>query len=142
MQNAEQEFTPEELVPLALIALEADEPIEQVVDLLGADVVLDAVGMRAVSAEAARRFFAQRAEQAHRMAEQSRRLLEARTPIAAPAGIRRPENADPTMTAYEVMLAADADRPDPNRRVTPTEEFLAQRLGPPRDVVAEGEHEQ
>jgi hypothetical protein len=51
MQNAEQEFTPEELVPLALIALEADDPIEQVVDLLGADVVLDAVGMRAVSAE-------------------------------------------------------------------------------------------
>jgi hypothetical protein len=36
MQNAEQEFTsePAGLVPLALIALEADEPIELIADSL------------------------------------------------------------------------------------------------------------
>ena len=30
--------------------------------------------------------------------------------------------------------AADADKPNPNKRISPTEEFLLQRLGPPRKV--------
>ena len=36
------------LIPLALIAIEVDESIDQVADLLGDDVVLDDIGMRAV----------------------------------------------------------------------------------------------
>jgi hypothetical protein len=45
------------------------------------------------------------------------------------------------MSALEVMLAADADRPDPDKRISPTEEFLTQRLGPPRTVAMNDERE-
>lgn len=43
------------------------------------------------------------------------------------------------MSAFEVMRAADADaeRADSNRRVSPQEEFLSQRLGPPGKVWVE-----
>lgn len=38
------------------------------------------------------------------------------------------------MTAFEVMLAADADKPDPSKRTSPMEELLLSQLGPPRKV--------
>ena len=43
------------------------------------------------------------------------------------------------MTAFEVMLAADADKPDPDKRVSPMEEFLLGQLGKPQKV--EGKRE-
>ena len=63
-----------ELVPLALIALEVDEPIELVADRLGEAVQLNDVGMRAAPAEVARQFLVERVEQTARMQEQFRRL--------------------------------------------------------------------
>jgi hypothetical protein len=58
-----------------------------------------------------------------------------------PRGIPRPAGADEAMTALEVMrgVDADAERDDPGRRLSPHEEFLQQRLGPPRKVEVEEE---
>jgi hypothetical protein len=138
MQNAEQEFAHEELVPLVLIAAELDEPIELVAERLGEAVQLDDVGMRVVPAAVTRAFLAERAAQEARIRE---RASHTPSPVSVPAGISRPANADPSMSAFEVMLAADAERKqaDPNRRISPTEEILSQRLGPPRKVVVDEE---
>lgn len=101
-----------ELVPLALIALEVDEPTELVADRLGEAVQLDDVGMRAVPAEVARRFLTERAEQTARMEEQSRRLQELEAP-PVPAGIPAIEGATPMAS----VMAADPGY------VRPSEEF-------------------
>ena len=115
MQNAEQELTPEELVPLVLIAAEVDEPIELVADRLGEAVQLDDVGMRCVSAATARQFLAARAEQDARMREQSRLIQERASRDALPVGGGVPalENASP----FESLMNGDRSY------VSPAEEF-------------------
>ena len=64
---ARQWLDENQLVPLALIALEVGEPMELVAHRFGDAVVLDDIGMRAVPAAVAREFFAARAEQTGRM---------------------------------------------------------------------------
>lgn len=113
----EQEFTPEPagLVPLVLIAVEVDEPVEHVVDRFSDEIVLDDVGMRAIPAAAARQFLTERAEQTARMEEQSRRIQEemALMPRPAPGGIPAREG----LNAHESLIAADSSY------VSPAEEF-------------------
>jgi hypothetical protein len=103
-----------ELVPLALIALEVDEPIELVADRLGEAVQLDDVGMRAVPAEVVRQFLTERAEQTARMEEQSRRLKEAHKPSPVGRGVPAlPDDASP----FESLMNGDRSY------VSPAEEF-------------------
>jgi hypothetical protein len=103
-----------ELLPLALIALEVDEPIELVADRLGEAVQLDDVGMRAVPAEVARQFLSERAEQTARMEEQSRRLQEAHKPSPVGAGV--PALSDDA-SPFESLMNGDPGW------VSPAEEF-------------------
>jgi hypothetical protein len=126
-----------DLVPVALLSIEVGEPIEEVLHRLGEAVQLDDVGMRAVPADVARQFFAELADQAARQQEQSRRLQKmAADTSPVIRGIPRPATADSQMSAFEVMrgVDADAERTDPSRRLSPTEEFLGEVLGPPRKV--------
>src|SRR5215207_9064011 len=116
MQNAEQEFTPEELVSLVLIAAEVNEPIELVADRFGEAVQLDDIGMRAVPAEVVRQFLTERAEQTARMEEQSRRLQEAHEP--SPVGRGVPALSDDA-SPFESLMAADPSY------ASPQEEFGA-----------------
>ena len=55
---------PIELVPVALIAVEVGERPDVIAHRFGDVLVLDDIGMRAVPVDAARRFFAERADQA------------------------------------------------------------------------------
>src|SRR5215207_1149778 len=114
MQNAEQEFTPEELVSLVLIAAEVNEPIELVADRFGEAVQLDDIGMRAVPAEVVRQFLTERAEQTARMEEQSRRLQEAHKPSPVGAGV--PALSDDA-SPFESLMNGDP------AYVSPAEEF-------------------
>lgn len=93
----EQEFTPEPagLVPLVLIAVEVDEPVEHVVDRFSDEIVLDDVGMRAIPAAAARQFLTERAEQTARMEEQSRRIQEEMALMPRPRPRRHPRSGRP-----------------------------------------------
>jgi hypothetical protein len=100
VHEAEAEFS---LVPLVLIALEVDEPVELVADRLGDAVQLDDIGMRAVPASEARAFLAGRAEQAARMEDQARRLQEAHVAVAVGAGVPALEHG----SAMESIMAHD-----------------------------------
>jgi hypothetical protein len=102
-----------ELVPLVLIALEVDEPVDLIADRLADHVRPDDVGMRAVPAAAAREFLAGRAEQAARMEDQFRRLQEAHEPSPVARGVPAQEGSTP----LESLMANDADF------VTPRDEF-------------------
>lgn len=115
-----------ESVPLALIALEVGEPVEEVADRLGDVVQLDDVGMRTVPAAAAREFFAARAEQTARMEDQSRRLLEALDAPPVPAGIPAQEGATP----FESLMAGDRSYVSPAEEFgqRPKPNFLAEEL--------------
>ena len=98
-----------ELVPLVLIALEVDEPVEMVADRLGDAVQLDDVGMRTVPA-AAREFLAGRLEQAARIEDQARRLQEMAEPAIVAVGVPALEDGTP----FESLVAA-ADYVTPQR---------------------------
>jgi hypothetical protein len=103
---------PIELMPVALIAVEVGETPDAVAHRFREVLVLDDIGMRAVAVDVARRFFAERAEQAaeirRRQAESMRRLKEqeAKRPkvraIPAPAGA-------PIGSALAVLRSADGD---------------------------------
>jgi hypothetical protein len=110
--EAEAEF---DLIPLALIALEVDEPVGLVADRLGDVVQLDDVGLRAIPSAAAREFLTARAEQAARMADQSRRLQEAHKP--SPVGRGVPSLSDDA-SPFESLMAAESSHYE-----TPAEEF-------------------
>jgi hypothetical protein len=100
---ARQWLDENELVPLALIALEVDEPVELVADRLGDAVRLDDVGMRTIPAAVAREFLAGRAEQAARMEDQARRLQESLESLPVPAGLPAQEG----LTPLESLMSAD-----------------------------------
>jgi hypothetical protein len=123
----EQEFMPEELVPLVLIALEVDEPVELVADRLGEAVQLDGVGMRAVPAEVVRQFLIERSEQAARMAEQSRRLQQAHKPLPVGRGV--PALSDDA-SPFESLMAGDPSHVSPAEEFgqRPKPNFLAEEL--------------
>jgi hypothetical protein len=130
--NPEQEV--EKLVPLVLVAAETGESLESLAARLGEAVDLDSIGMRCIPATVAQTFLTELREQRARQEERLRLHQEQSQPV--PAGIPRPPNADPTLTAHEVQRLADAEAEerDPARRINPQEEFLTQRLGPPRTV--------
>jgi hypothetical protein len=73
-------------------------------DLLGDDVVLDDVGMRAIPAEAARQFFAERAEQTARMDAQSRRLQEKKRTLVQ-MKLWKSSTAQPSSWPTEIVAA-------------------------------------
>jgi hypothetical protein len=113
------------LVPLALIALEVDEPIGLVADRLGEPVQLDDVGMRAVPVEVARRFLTERAEQTARMEEQALRLQEALEPSLVGGGVPAVEGGSPLAS----IMAADPDYVSPSAEFGhPKPNFLAEEL--------------
>jgi hypothetical protein len=91
-------------------------------------VVLDDVGMRAVSAAAAREFFTERHEQVARMEEQSRRIQEemALMPRPAPGGIPAREG----LNAHESLIAADSSYSSPAEEFgrSPRPNFLVEAL--------------
>lgn len=109
------------LVPLATIAVEVGETVDQLVDRFSGHVQLNSVGMRCVPADAAMRFFAERYEQRKRQeADRARRAAEAakKTPVRAWAPAI--EGASP----YESMLAGAGGV------VTPEQEFGGGRERP------------
>ena len=122
---AEQWLNEAELVPLALIALEVDEPIGLVADRLGEAVQLDDVGMRAVPVEVARRFLTERAEQTARMEEQALRLQEALEPSLVGGGVPALEDG----SALASIMAADPAYATPQAEFgRPRPNFLAEEL--------------
>jgi hypothetical protein len=126
MDEAESQF---ELVPLALLALEVDEPIEVVADRLGDQVKLDDIGMRTVPSSAAREFLADRAEQTRRMEAQARRLQEAHVPSPVAVGVPALENG----SAMESLMAHDPGY------LTVAEEFGLPKPTFLDDMLAEGQ---
>jgi hypothetical protein len=121
---ATTEAEPVELIPLSHLLLDLDPPVDGI-DLeltrRGVPVVLDDLGRRAVSAEAARMLLAGQAEAAERGRELARRREE------EAAAAHRPHGGVPAIpgaTAFESMLVASP--PDrPGRRVSVLEDALA-----------------
>ena len=141
--NAEQEVVCDacQLVPISVLSLDHPEPVSGWAALLegrDVEVVEDDLGRPAVRRVDARALLEQQREWERRNAEEARQRHEetARKSPPVPRGIPLPKEGDPSMTAFEVMRAqdADAERDDPQRRLSPHEEFLTQRLGPPRKV--------
>lgn len=133
-------------IPVSHLALEAEAPLsgswQALFDELGIRVVTDTAGRKAIPTPAARKLFAHLRHRAERAVEDRDRLassVAAKHPVRA-GGIRRPPEADPSMSAYEVMLSVDADKPDPNKRLSPVAEFLQENFGKPRKAV-EGKSE-
>ena len=126
-----------ELVPLVLIALEVDEPVEMVADRLGDAVQLDDVGMRTVPA-AAREFLAGRLEQAARIEDQARRLQEMAEPAIVAVGVPALEDGTP----FESLVAA-ADYVTPQREFAgrPKPNFLEEELEAGRRALAAAQAE-
>jgi hypothetical protein len=123
--EAEAEF---ELVPVVLIALELGEPVELVTDHLGDAVQLDDLGMRAVPASVAKEFLAGRAEQAARIEDQGRRLLEAQAPTPVAVGVKAVEGLD----AHESLMSAPGYTTVKEEFGRPSPTFL-------EDALAEGQ---
>ena len=128
-------------VPVSHLSLDLPEPVagwDRVLAERGVEVVEDDLGRPAIRREDARALMEERREWELAHAEEARRRQEetARKSRPVSPGIPLPKAGDPSMSAYEVMRAADADaeRSDPRRRLSPQEEFLTQRLGPPRKV--------
>ena len=129
-----------ELIPLALIGLEVDEPIELVADRFGEAVQLDDIGMRSVPAEVARQFLADRAQTMARMQEQSRRLQEALYPSPVFSGV--PALSDDA-SPFDSLVNGDpgwvspaeefGQRPKPNFLAEELEQSAMRR----RDEIAE-----
>jgi hypothetical protein len=116
-----------ELVPVVLIALEVDEPVELVADRLGDAVQLDDIGMRAVRSLTARAFLAGRAEQAARMEDQARALQEGHVPSPVAVGVPSIEG----MSAAESLMSAPGYTTLKEEYGLPTPTFLD-------DMLAEG----
>jgi hypothetical protein len=112
-RTAEAWLAENELIPLALVALQADESIELVADRLRDVVRFDDVGMRVIPSVAAREFFFERAEQEARVANQARRLEETHEPSPIPVGVPALEDASP----FASLMAADSSY------ASPSEEF-------------------
>lgn len=115
-----------DLVPIALIALEIGGSVDRLVRRFGAEVVVDDVGMRAVPAETARRFFAERAEREARIAEANAQRPKASVPV--PAGVPAVEGAQ---TGFESLVAQPG-------YTTPAEEFGRPRPNLLDEELAEG----
>lgn len=139
MRNAEQEHACDccKTVPVSHLAL--DEPIggwSAFFAERGIEVVEDDLGRVAIRREDARALVEERREWELKSEEEARQRQEEMARKAPPTtgGVPYPENADSGMSAYEVMRAAAGEEADPNRRVSPQEEFLMQRLGRPWKV--------
>ncbi|HUG08481.1 MAG TPA: hypothetical protein VMP13_06260 [Acidimicrobiia bacterium] len=76
MRNEQETPIESDLVPLGLIAVETGESVDRIAHRFGEAVMLDDVGMRAVSASVAREFFAERAAWQARQVEDARRRTE------------------------------------------------------------------
>ena len=134
-------------IPVSHLSLEdgIDVPVsgwQQVFDQLGIKTLTDPAGRSAITTLDARRLLNGLRRRDELASEAHGRLAEkvaTKHPVSA-GGLTRPAEADPTMTAVEVMLAADADKPDPDKRTSPMEEFLLSRLGPPRKVEGKREN--
>lgn len=122
-----------ELVPLTLIALEVDEPIELVADRLGDAVRIDDIGMRSISASKAREFLTGRAEQAARMEDQARRLQEMAEAPPVAGGLPALENGTP---AEAIAAAGDYQTPAEEFGGRPKPNFLEQELAAGRRHLA------
>ncbi|HSJ34189.1 MAG TPA: hypothetical protein VLB85_03970 [Acidimicrobiia bacterium] len=102
--NADLESS--DLVPLAVIAVEVGQSVDKIGHRFAVAVVTDDIGLRAVPADAARRFFTERADWKARHEEQARRRAEemaSKKPVL-PAGAPTQEG----LTAVEALMAAEA----------------------------------
>lgn len=102
-----------DLVQLALIAAEVGQSVGQVAHRFGQAVVVDDVGMRAVPAAEARRFFAERAAHKAR-AEEAQRQRTAEIEKKAPkvrVGVPAKPGADPV----ESLMSAASDWTSPDQ---------------------------
>jgi hypothetical protein len=130
-----------DLVPLALIAIELGEPVELVADRLRDVVRLDDVGMRVVPAAAARQFFFARAEQEARMADQARRIEQGLEPSPIPIGVPAQEGSTP----LESLMAGDRSYVSPQEEFgrIPKPNFVAEEIeaGERRLAAAQAEAE-
>ena len=110
-QTTDEIIAPE-LVPIVLIAAEVGETTGAVAHRFREVLVLDDIGMRAVTVDVARRFFAERAEWAtenqRQQAERMRRLKEQEAKRPKVRGITAPAGA-PLGSALGVMMSADGD---------------------------------
>lgn len=107
-------MTPNEidLVSIALIAVETNEPVDNVAARFGDDVVVDDIGMRSVPATVAADFFARRARAAERRKQLLAERFAAASKSPAPVGVPAVDG----LSAIETMMAADDFQ-------TPSEEF-------------------
>ncbi len=126
----------DDLIPIAIIAMEIGETVDRMVHRFGVEVETDDVGMRAVSATAARRFFTERAEQRARQEEPRRRRAAQKAQKPVLVGVPAVEGMSP----FESMAAAGG-------LVSPHEEFgglekpnfLEEELAAGRRTAAEKE---
>lgn len=126
-----------DLIPLALIAAEIGEGVDRLALRFGEEVTVDDVGMRAVSASAAREFFTERAEQKARQEEAARRRREERRPTdRRPAGLPAPEGAE---TGVEALMMSDKWVSPADEFGRPAPNFLDEELVAGRRAAAEKE---
>lgn len=112
--TAKQWLDENELIPLAVLAIELGEPLETVAHHLADHVQLDDVGIRVVSTEAARGFLTARREQEARIKDQARRRQQALGPLPVVAGV--PALSDDASPLASLMAAASDCQ-------TPVDEF-------------------
>jgi hypothetical protein len=133
-----------QLVPLTILALDIDEPVvgwPAFFPARGIELIEDDLGRMAIRREDVRTLIAERREWELKAAAETSRRQEETVRKSRPvlSGIPRPPNADAALTAFEVMRGTDAadEEDDPNRRVSPHEEFFRARFGAPQKVVVE-----
>lgn len=137
-KTTEQVLLPEsDLIPLALIAAEVGETVDEIAYQFGGEVETDDVGIRSVTATAARRFFTERDEQRSQQEEQRSRRAAKKTPTPILAGVPAVEG----LTPFESMAAAGGGVVSPSEEFGGLEKpnFLEEELAAGRRTAAEKE---
>lgn len=105
-QEPAEKVAVEDLIPLAVIATETGLGVDNLAHRFSGVVVLDDVGMRSISVDVARQFFAQRRAQKARFDEDARRRSAERAGKAVRVkGAPAMEGA----SAMESLIAAEAE---------------------------------